>query len=195
MARRNPKPPSAGNKPRGKPPVEKYPTPSIDVPVSTAGKSNVPDEVYERHLRIIQRDRDAMLETKEAYQEANSVYRTSMKAAKKDGVDIDAVALAMRLMERERGEVATEIRNTWRVLRLLGSPLGEQMNLFDAPPETAPDDPEAAGYHASENNEGASNNPHVAGTSEHAEWQEGWMRSQAMRARRMAPQGAGAATN
>lgn len=104
------------------------------------------------------------------------VLANAKKAAKKAGVPVDAVMKALALKKRPAGEVVSEYRDIGRALKYLEAPLGTQWGLFNDVETVDVMDADAAGYHAGKNNEPASNNPHQAGTEEHANWTGGWNR-------------------
>lgn len=157
------------------------------------------DETYLTNVRLIQADQIALDELVAAANEQRGVLRNRYKVAKKDGCDVEAIRLVLKLGKRTSGEVVTEHRNVGRILRLLDHPLGTQYNLFvvggeDEAPATAMD-AELQGQHAGRNGESADNNPFPPGSAEHVEWRQGWGNGQAMLVGGMAKTGNGASAN
>lgn len=94
-------------------------------------KSNVPDEVYERHLGEIEAKHGEMAEAQEALASARGAYRAALKAAKKDGCNADAITDALKERKKDVDERKTHWRDVGRILRLMKSPLGTQFGLFE----------------------------------------------------------------
>ncbi|MGH6967776.1 MAG: ribosome modulation factor [Stellaceae bacterium] len=102
--------------------------------------STDPREIFEHHLEII-KPLKAEVDAKRAdHQTANATYRSALKAAKKDGVDTDAMVQALALAEQDPDEAALTFRNLGNYLTWMNSPLGSQFRLDgeapDAPKET-----------------------------------------------------------
>lgn len=137
------------------------------------------EATFQHHVQMIQ---GAHLRLEDKLKECASeraVLGNAKKAAKKAGVPVDAVMMALRLKKREAGEVVTEFRNVGKVLKILEAPLGTQWGLFTDVEVVDVMDADAAGFHAGKNNEFSDNNPHAAGTEEHQKWHGGWLRAQA----------------
>jgi hypothetical protein len=125
------------------------------------------------------------------------------KIAKKENVDWTVVKKFVeserRVMKGETGAMVTELRKLGEMMRIMGSPLGTQWNLFPEMPGTAEAgetdattssmDAELQGQHAYSNGEPLTNNPKIPGTQEHVDWAHGWKQAQAAKARSMAPKG------
>lgn len=149
--------------------------------------SGVPDEIYERHIAKIDSTSKAMNKAKEAFDQAKGMHQSAYKAAKGDGVDIDAVRLARKLDKQDAGVTQILYANTARVLNLMGSPLGEeQMDLFGAinpkPPEEAPG---VRGLKAGEAGVDRTANPYKPGSSEYQAYDDQWLVGQSRIAERM----------
>jgi len=97
--------------------------------------SNVPDEVLERHLDTVRNARAAHREARDAAAEANGVYRAALKAAKRDGIPVDAMTDAVKLMEGDALELKARSQMVRRILVVAKSPLAHlyatQPDLFD----------------------------------------------------------------
>jgi hypothetical protein len=149
-----------------------------------SGDHAVPDEVYQRHLRAIERTASAMDKAKEAYDQTRGEHRAAYKVAKDDGCDIEAIKLARKLDETDHGIVVVTYSNTGRILQLMRSPLAIQMDLFaDMAPvvkkmEDEGVDQALAGAHAFSNEEPIDNNPHIPGTMKFGQWEAGYLRAQ-----------------
>lgn len=126
------------------------------------------DQMQAAYLRLEEKLREVASE--------RGVYAAAKKAAKKAGVPVAAVADAFSLKKQEAGEVVAHYRHVGRVLKMLKAPLGTQWGLFEDVETVDVMDADAAGYHAGKNGEPGSNNPHQAGTEEHARWVNGWNR-------------------
>lgn len=105
-------------------------------------------------------------------------YRAILKAAKKEGVDTDAVIEAREWEKDDPAERARRLRYIGRVLAYDKSPLATQMDLFQ---NIVVPDPLAArseGLAAGKNAEPAENNPYTPGGEEFEAWAEGWAAGQ-----------------
>ncbi|MBX3502813.1 MAG: hypothetical protein KF889_25490 [Alphaproteobacteria bacterium] len=126
------------------------------------------DQIQGAHLRLEEKLRETA--------SVRGEFAAIKKAAKKAGAPVAAIMEALGLKKQEAGEVVSHYRNVGRVLKMLNAPLGTQWNLFADVETVDVMDADAAGYHAGKNGEPASNNPHQAGTEEHARWTGGWNR-------------------
>lgn len=172
MAARAPKSPTA-DAPAGDAPKRRRRSPAEAPP------SNVPDEVYLRHIDTIGLAQIALDAAVTIQKEKNGSLRNAYKLAKADGCDIDAIKLAAKLKKRDVGEVVSEHRVVARVLKLMEAPLGLQYDLFADVEVVDQIDARSAGVHAGKNGEPADNNPHQPGTEQHADWRRGWGDGQA----------------
>lgn len=138
----------------------------------------VPDEVYERHLRKIDQTANAMDKAKEVYDQAKGVHQSAYKAAKEDGCNIDGIKLARKLDQQDAGAVVINYADTGRILRLMRSPLSVQMSLFDD--IQLPKDVQAAmdGKNAGRLSAARDTNPHQQGTAEYEHWDSSWVAAQ-----------------
>ena len=144
----------------------------------------ISDEAMLRHIELIQGAELEYDEARDAAAVKSGILRNRYKVAKNDGVDIEALKLALRLAKRSSGEVVTEHRAVRRIILLMNLPIGHQFDLFkvagDDEPETAPTDEKTleaeatlAGEHAGLNGEPRENNPHPAGTPKWFGWNNG----------------------
>lgn len=101
------------------------------------------------------------------------VYRSALKAAKKNGIDTDAYVGARDKNRADHGKVITQAANEGRYLRVMNSPLATQMMLFQNLEEPAPAvDVALQGQMAGKGGEPESNNPYVPGSDDFAIWDE-----------------------
>lgn len=147
-----------------------------------ANAGDVAEETVSMHIMLIKAAEGEWREARDKASELQGVLRNRYKVAKGDGVDIDSLKLAFRIAERSSGEVVSEQRNVGRYLRIMGSPLGTQWNLFEeGVDEDRPvngdtpriSEPELAGQHAASNGEPRSNNPHQPGSQDFIDWDMG----------------------
>lgn len=136
----------------------------------------VPDEVYDRNLKNIERTAKAMEKAKEVYDSARGAHRDAYREAKDDGCDIEAIKLARQLHKQDHGIVITTYSNTGRVLALMESPLAEQLDLFaNLQPAREKVDAPTQGLRAGRAAEPRSNNPYPPGSEEYQAWDSQWL--------------------
>lgn len=138
----------------------------------------VPDETVANHINLIKAAEIEWRELRDKASQAQGVLRNRYKVAKGDGVDIDSLKQAFRIAERAGGEVVSEQRAIGRYLRIMGSPLGTQWNLFEGEQAAETIDPVAQGEHAGLNSEPRENNPYQPGTEPAFMWHNGWQAAQ-----------------
>ena len=127
----------------------------------------IPDETIERHVRKI-------TQTGAALETAKGKHRQAYADAKDDGVNTDALKLALKLhLKRDHGVVVTDYADAGRILKIMDSPLATQLDLFQDLNAAEPP-PYAEGLKAGRNAEDAQNNPHKPGTDPFQRWAEGW---------------------
>lgn len=129
----------------------------------------------------------AALESGRALGEAQSAHQNTLKAAKKDGVDIDVLKALIRLQKQDPTEVSLHFQTLARYAAWTGKPLGFQADLLaGAGDHQGPDDDAVAeftlaevlqqGYTDATQGAPIDNNPHPVGTDMAAEWAKGWHR-------------------
>lgn len=149
-----------------------------------SGEHGVPDEVYDRHLKAIDRTARALDKAQEELNQKRGEHRSAYKLAKDDGCDIEAIKLARKLDQTDHGIVIVTYSNTGRVLQLMRSPLAEQLDLFASMAPVVEKmkeegvDQVLAGAHAFSNEEPMDNNPHIPGTMKFGQWEAGYLRAQ-----------------
>lgn len=147
------------------------------------------DEVYDRHLKIIERTQNVLLK-------AQAANRAAFSQAKADGCDVDAIKRARKMHEEDHGAVLISYSETARCLRLLKSPLYEQLDMFAAL-EGAGAKINAAsdGLMAGRNGKNRTDNPFTPGSDEFAQWDSNWLDGQKEIAAGMAKEPASPAVN
>jgi ribosome modulation factor len=139
----------------------------------------VPDEVIARHLKAIKAKLKAMDPILEELNEARGVYRNARKLAKKEGVNLDALDIILKLENVDMGKVQVDHADAGRYLRILESPLATQLDLFQNMQVVAPEvDARLQGRQAGGNAEPAENNPFTPGSEQFQQWAEGWAEGQ-----------------
>lgn len=138
----------------------------------------VPDETYDRNIKKILNTKKALDKIKIEYDQKRGEHRAAYSTAKQDGCDIDAIRLALKLEESDAGVVVTTYSNVGRILKLIESPLAEQMDLFQNMVIPLPANATLAGTQAFKEGHERGSNPFKAGTQEYANFDEAWMEAQ-----------------
>lgn len=123
----------------------------------------VPDETYQRWMKKIELGQAALDKASIPYKSRKSDLSNIYKEAKGDGVDVDAIKEAFAMDKLDHLDVAQKYENTGRVLRLMRSPLGEQMELFRGTTLPLPVAAAIAGRRAGASGR-PNENPHSPGT-------------------------------
>jgi ribosome modulation factor len=95
-------------------------------------------------------------------------------AAKDDGCDTDAIKKARKENARAVADVAAEYSNIGRVLRLLKSPLAEQLDLFSTPEWPEPVNANLQGYRIGRAGGSVDECAFTPGTESFAQWRVGY---------------------
>ncbi len=145
---------------------------------------NLTPEAFLQHYRVIGDAKRVMDRVQDELKSARGIYRSALKAAKKQGVNQAMLIEAMRIKTiADEAEEAIHFRDLGRYLRYLNSPLGAQFGLFDdAPTEVSPDarakhdDWEAheAGYRAAQAGTPVEDCPFPVGSEAAQVWSLGW---------------------
>ena len=146
--------------------------------------TNVPPEIFLKHYRLI---RDA----KRAAEETSMALARTKKAAKSDGVDLDAFKLLERLTKVDSDEAEAQLRHLKDYCAWLKLPIGTQLGLFAAAVADEPTDgaqaeqraweAEQAGIEAGKGGQHrVDDNPYPAGTEHYARFDKGYLRGQRM---------------
>lgn len=116
-------------------------------------------------------------------------FRVALKRMKDGGVDTFALSVLEKLTKVEEEQASLHIRNLFRYADWTGANVGlKQPDLFGGTDDQAPDEDavslftdqkaEENGYRTGRARDGAENNPHEPGSSQHAAWARGWHRGQ-----------------
>lgn len=149
--------------------------------LAAAQSPNVPPETFLAHLRSI---RDA----KRTQEDANMAVARVKKAAKRDGIDLDAFKLMEGLAKLDEDEAELRLRHLFEYSKWANLPIGTQLDAFGdhrVPPvktkAAAEHDLWAAGdagRAAGKKGEPKDNNPHNPGTELHVVWNKSWLDGQ-----------------
>jgi hypothetical protein len=154
-------------------------------PGHNSSRDGISDQIYSRWLgrietadAIYQRAKDNASQKRG---ELNAIYA----AAKEDGCNIRAIKSARKKNRGDHLEVAMDYDAEARVLRLMGSPLVEQLKLFpEVDGERAADTRAAmAGELAGRRGDPVDDNPHAPGTPLYVTWRANWDKGQQALAR------------
>jgi uncharacterized protein (UPF0335 family) len=94
--------------------------------------SNVTDETIEEFASKALRAHEELEEKKKEMQAANGAYRAVLKEAKGSGVSSDSITWFIKTKKRETEDVESELRNRARIARIMGLPIGSQLDMFEA---------------------------------------------------------------
>lgn len=156
--------------------------------MSETNPSNVPNETWLQFVREASA-------TKREIEEASGRHRSVMKRAKAAGCNPKIIALAIASKRQDPAIVSNEIRDTVRVLNLVGVTM-TQTDLFAG---WSPEVTEKAamehdhftaderGYDAGKAGQDRDGNPFEPGSPFHVAWDAGWLKGQAAIAAAMAP--------
>lgn len=144
--------------------------------------ANLQGDAFLRHFHEVR-------DLKREHKEIGMRLARAKKAAKSDGVDLDALAALEKLVKLDDDEAALQMRNTMRYLRFLGKPLGTQLDWIDAVAATPqPNDKSANehrvwqaeqdGYAAGRAGRGRDDNPYDAGAETFVAFDKGYTRGQ-----------------
>lgn len=124
---------------------------------------------------------------KKAYDQAKGVYQSARKAAKAQGINLNAYDINRELEKQDLGHVQIDYADARKYQEIMESPLLE-LDLFkgvEMPVQTR--DSFLQGQQAYDNNEKLDNNPHLQGSELFEKWREGWIAKQKATAMEMAP--------
>ena len=153
-----------------------------------SAQSNVPNETWLQFIR----EAGA---TKRDIEEASGRHRSVMKRAKAAGCNPKILALAIAAKRQDSAVVLSEVRDTVRVLNLVGVEM-TQVDLFGSwTPEVSEKEADAFDQHTAEDfgyrsgkaGQDRAANPNEPGTPFHVAWDAGWIRGQAVIAEQMGP--------
>lgn len=139
----------------------------------TAGPSNLTDDTITTQLAGIFEAHADLAQAKEEMDKANGIYRNKIKAAEKLGLNKASILELVRLKTKEPGEEVTRLKHTIRYAKLMGMPIGTQLDIFADVAEEAELSPYNQGRAAAANRESSDNNPYQAGSESFAAWDKG----------------------
>jgi len=146
--------------------------------LAEASSHNVPPEVFLKHYREIKQAKDDHADTGMAVARAK-------KAAKNDGIDLDAFKWLEKLAKLDTEDAEMQIRHLQTYAGWIKLPIGTQLAMFGQP-EPATVDAKAAAEHAeweardlgsAEGKAGheRGDNPNLLGSPEYAAYDRGWL--------------------
>jgi len=145
--------------------------------LAEARSHNVPPEVFLRHYREI---RDA----KQAHADTGMAVARAKKAAKGDGVDLDALKLLEKLASLDTDEAELQLKHLRLYAQWIELPIGMQPDFFGDPePATVSAKAQAEqrewtagsdGFEAGEAGRLRDSNPHPIGSELHVVWDKSW---------------------
>ncbi len=179
-------PKSGVRKPRGKKPDAPANGIGDKGPAKAAADNSAPaeqhgpsDATFFKHFRLVS-------EAKTQLEEMQGIYRSRLKAAKTDGIMQGELIGAMAARRKQPDEVVLRLKTRIRYLTLLEAiPRGTQLGMFSGP-NVAPAEAEAhsewqaaeQGYTAGRTGKSTNDNPHKAGSAQHAAWGRGFLKGQ-----------------
>jgi hypothetical protein len=144
--------------------------------LAEARSHNVPPDVFRRHYRDI---RDA----KDAHAETGMALARLKKAAKSDGIDLDAFKMLEKLGDLDTDEALMQLRHLRLYALWTEKPFVTQLDMFGQPepkPDDGPDDEHKewemadAGSAAGKAGHTRDTNPNQAGSALHVAWDRAW---------------------
>lgn len=147
--------------------------------IAAAIAHNISPATFLKHYRAI---RDA--ET--AHKSAGSIVQTAKKAAKSDGVDLDALRMLQKLAKLDSDEAELRIKHMMAYAQWAEMPLGTQTDLFGKATSVPEDEAEKQrefnaseeGRRASDGGQPRDSNPHTdAGSPEFVSWDKAWLKA------------------
>jgi hypothetical protein len=125
-----------------------------------------------------------MRDLKREHKDVGMAVTRAKKAAKNDGIDLDALKWLEKLAELDTDEAEMQLRHLQIYAKWIKLPIGMQSNMFGEP-EAATVDAKAAaeqrewqagddGLEAGKGGRDRDENPHHAGSAEHVAWDKAW---------------------
>jgi hypothetical protein len=134
----------------------------------------VPSEVVDRWWEKIVVGQAAVERATKPLKSRKGELSAIYKAAKADGIDVDALCDAIKADADDHLEVVTRYANTGKYLRAHRSPLGVQMNLFPLDPIPEASRAAIAGKRSGLRGGSIDENPYPAGSESHVAYVEAW---------------------
>lgn len=156
---------------------------------------NGPDpELIASYYRKLQDQADVVATAKGPYDEERGRYRSLCKAAKTDGVDIDAMIKVLNAAKQDPSKRQLELETFVRYAKLMDVAIGTQFDLFgfEVPVQVATDNAKhnatRAGQMAGKRGEHRlDSNPHDPASELYVAFDTGWMKSQTAMVMDLAP--------
>jgi len=136
-------------------------------------KSDIPDEVRQRHLDAVEKAELAVERARRPLKAAQARLQAVLQTARDDGVHIDGLQDARKLSKRDRIDVLTRYQETGRFLVLMQHPLALQLELFKTPDWPEPVNINLQGYQAGKRGD-AFDCPHPPGTEQYITYKAGY---------------------
>jgi hypothetical protein len=144
--------------------------------LAEARSHNVPPDTFLRHYREIR-------DCKEAHHDTGMALARAKKAAKGDGIDLDALKLLEKFADLDTDEAELQLRHLRQYALWIELPIGTQLDAFGAPSKPDPEETQkqrdfnakAAGKAAGQAGHERQTNPQIAGSSEHVAWDKAWL--------------------
>lgn len=164
--------------------------------VQSETPKNGPDpETIASYFRKLQNQADAIDAAKGPYDEERGRYRSLCKAAKTDGVDVDALLRVLKVSKQDNDKRQADLANFMRYAQIMNVPVGTQFDLFgfEVPDQVRTDNEKhaakRAGALAGRRGENRNDsNPHEPASELFVAFDDGWMSSQTEMVKALAPQ-------
>jgi hypothetical protein len=147
--------------------------------LAEASSHNVPPATFLKHYRTIR-------DLKDQHAELGTAVARAKKAAKSDGVDLDALKIIEKLSSLDVDEAELQLKHVRIYAQWLESPLVTQIAMFAEPEPEQVDDTAAQeqrewvaggrGFDAGEAGHERDTNPFEAGAAEFVAWDKSWAR-------------------
>lgn len=133
----------------------------------------VTDEVRQRHLDAIEKAEVAVDRARKPFQAANKRLQAAFALAREDGVHVDGMKDARKIAKTNKLEVLARYEETGRFLKLMRSPISEQLDLFRPPSWPEPVSENLKGYRVGMVGGSVDECPHVPGSELFVQWRDG----------------------
>jgi ribosome modulation factor len=134
----------------------------------------VPDETYRHWLPKIELATKVYDSAAKIAKKRKSELASVFKAAGNDGCHRDAIKRARKMDRQDRVQLALELSETDRVLRLMNSPI----DLFREIKRPEMESPYLRGQQAGRRGDSADTNPEIPGSEQFMDWAAGWENGQ-----------------
>lgn len=145
-----------------------------------SGKAGgVSPEIKLRHTAKLKSELKKVDDIRVDLNQQMGVYRAARKLAKKEGLNLSAFDINLKLEKMDMGQVHQDYADAAELLRLTDSPLATQLSLFQnllAPEPKV--DVALQGLNAGKNAEPIDNCPYPAGSEDRILWLDNWEKGQ-----------------